>query len=200
MNKIYHDPCDPQYDKVENFYKVDNCDICGMVHTKPKRNRDFSIFLLRPELISDIETQLNIVTVARRKENIQDNNIERIEQIHYQFNRWIDKYVDLAKARMQASVKNPFRMAATNRPSEDEITITLSMGEWWNERVLPELNSAIHDFVINGVLYEYLNLYFTPSDALTQSKKEDMELGYEIIKKHICAYKPQFIHKTLKPF
>lgn len=195
--KIYHNPNDPQPEQVERYAIYD---VRGI--EPPKKENQYHIFLLRSQLISDFEYALNIIIRARRNEkNNQDNALEDTDKLHPILNRWIDKYVSKAKARFGKGIIEPIQSSDTAvAKTNDEIDISFKMGEWWNNNTLPLLTDAVHDYVSCGLLYEYLLTYLTENDKVTLSKKEQLELAYEEIKRLVTAYVPGRIKKSYHPF
>ena len=196
MEKIYHDPNDPQLEAVERYAKYFPHSCC-----RPPE-KTFHIFIFRNQLVSDFEFSLNIMTRSRRNEtNNQDNTLEDTDKFQPMVNRWIDKYVSLAKARMGKSVVEPKQSADSAVASQNnEIDIELSIGDWWNDNMLSMLTQAIHDYIANGLMYEYLLLSTTEKDPDTQSKLSLLEKAYDDIKRLITAYKPGSIRKSYHPF
>lgn len=198
MSKIYHDENDPQYDAVERYAKYVDDDVSCCSKTV---ETDYHIYLLRSQIFNDVEFSLNIVVRSRRELSNQNNGFEMTEKFMPMINRWIDKYVNLAKGKMGKSVvENEVKGVTDVARERDEIDIKIRMGAWWNEKVLNALCTAVHDYVMNGVLYEYLLLSLTSKDELTKSKEKQLELSLEEIKRLITAYKPDKLKKSYHPF
>ena len=196
MGNIYHDESDPQLDAVERYYKVD---------LSEKRDepieKDYHLYFLRSQIISDVESQLMIVTRGRKRDGDQDNGLDVVEKFGNQFNRWIDKYISLSKKPMVKYVIEDKVSGVTNIIDVgDEIDIMLKVGDWWNDNVLKMLNMKIHDYVVNGLMYEYLLLYFGGRDELVQSKRKELELIQEEIKNMMLSYKAGKVQKQFHPF
>lgn len=192
---VYHDPCDPQYDAVERYAKFYDDECCC------KKEKEYHIYLFRSQLTSDFEFSLNIMTRGRRNEGNQDNTLEMIEKFRPMLNRWIDKYVSYSKSKMSRVIVEKIQKGVSDfAGSKDEIDITIKMGEWWNENALSILANAIHDYVVNGMMYEYLVLSVTEKDPVTQSKKTQLELSLDDIKNAVNSYKPDKIRKKFHPF
>ena len=196
--KIYHDENNPQHEAVERYAKyVDE----SLGSCCKKVERDYHIYLLRSQIFNDVEFSLNIVVRSRRELGNQDNGFEMTEKFRPMIDRWIDKYVALAKGKMGKSVvESDVSRATAVAKTNDDIDIHLRMGDWWNEKVLKSLCNSVHDFVMNGVLYEYFVLSLTSKDELTRSKEKQLELDLEEIKRLITAYKPDKIKKNYHPF
>ena len=82
----------------------------------------------------------------------------------------------------------------------EDIEIKISVGDWWNSNVLNLLMRKIHDYVVNGVMYEYLSLYLGGSDSVTQSKEKNLLILLEEIKNLMLSYKAGSVQKQFHPF
>lgn len=152
--------------------------------------------------MSDVEFQLNIITRSRRNEDgTQDNNLENMDAVLPMLHRWFDKYFLLTKKKLAAVLAERHETASTDftRDKEDN-DIPIAMGDWWNEKALPMLTSAIHDYISNGIMYEYLLLYLTTKDPITQSKQEQILIDEEQIKDALASYHAGKLHKGMHPF
>lgn len=205
--KMYHDPHDPQCDAVERYAKSPSlqcaCDrLQGKHQCCCEEKRTYHIYILRSQVLSDVEFQLNIITRSRRNEKgISDNNFENTEAIMPMLNRWFDKYYLLALRKLAAVRADDVPDAATDfiRDREDN-DIAIAMGDWWNEKALPGLTAAVHEYIVNGIMYEYLLLYVTASDPVTQSKNEQLLIAEEQIKVALTSYHAGKIRKGMHPF
>lgn len=208
MNKIYHDPNDPQCDAVERYAKDDGLqcacsEMRGCSDSCQDKKNSYHIYILRSQIMYDVEAELNIITRSRRNENYQqDNNIENTDSIKPLLNRWFGKYLSLVIRKLGANISNMESVnASTNYIKEkEEIDIPLSIGDWWNDNNLSALTSAIHDYIVNGIIYEYLLLYLTAKDAVTTSKEQQLELSLEDIHNILCSYKVGKLRKAYHPF
>lgn len=171
---------------------------------KEVATKEVHIYIVKDQLLYDIDAQSLIVARARRNgNNVDQHNVstDEADQFRPMFERWIDKYFSLAMNRMQAYVKTEPRIAMTNNLKQwTEKDITLSMPDYWNEKAFEPLKSAIHDYIVNGVLYEFFTLNLTAKDPVTVSKHDEMQNSYADIKNHISAYIPGTIHKPMHPF
>ena len=172
-------------------------------HFPKPQNQRKDIYILRDQLLGDIEVQLQIVAESRVGENglplpILDNALSRFGA---QFVRFIDKYIDLAKARMAAYLVTPHVNGEMNAHREwREQKISLSFPWYWNATTFPQLCDAIHDYIVNGALYEFFLLTLTSKDAVTADKQVLMLDAYSMIK-HCCVSSlPGTQRKTLQPF
>lgn len=150
----------------------------------------------------DIEAELNIITRSRRNEaHLQDNGIENTDELRPILNRWMNKYISLAKRKLTSVLRDDAPNASTNYIKDaEEIDFSLSIGDWWNENALDTLTEAIHDYIVNGTLYEYLLLYLTAKDPVTATKEQQTEFALENIHNALCSYKAGKLRKGMHPF
>lgn len=194
MEKIYHDVNDPQLDAVERYYKVSD-------EKKESSDKDYHLYFLRSQIINDVESQLMIITRGRKREGLQDNQLDSVEKFSNQFNRWIDTYIGNAKKPLARYIVEDSVSGVTNLVERgDEIDIRLKVGDWWNNSVLKMLNKKIHDYVVNGLLYKYLGLYFGGRDEYVISLGKDLELFEREIKNLMLSYKAGSVQKQFHPF
>lgn len=194
MEKIYHDVNDPQLDAVERYYKVSD-------ENKESSDKDYHLYFLRSQIINDVESQLMIITRGRKGEGLQDNQLDSVEKFSNQFNRWIDTYIGNAKKPLARYIVEDSVSGVTNLVERgDEIDIRLKVGDWWNNSVLKMLNKKIHDYVVNGLLYKYLGLYFGGRDEYVISLGKDLELFEREIKNLMLSYKAGSVQKQFHPF
>lgn len=194
MEKIYHDVNDPQLDAVERYYKVSD-------EKKESSDKDYHLYFLRSQIINDVESQLMIITRGRKRDGLQDNQLDSVEKFSNQFNRWIDTYISNAKKPLARYIVEDSVSGVTNLIERgDEIDIRLKVGDWWNNSVLKMLNKKIHDYVVNGLLYKYLGLYFGGRDEYVISLGKDLELFEREIKNLMLSYKAGSVQKQFHPF
>ena len=194
MEKIYHDVNDPQLDAVERYYKVSD-------EKKESSDKDYHLYFLRSQIINDVESQLMIITRGRKMDGLQDNQLDSVEKFSNQFNRWIDTYIGNAKKPLARYIVEDSVSGVTNLVDRgDEIDIRLKVGDWWNNSVLKMLNKKIHDYVVNGLLYKYLGLYFGGRDEYVISLGKDLELFEREIKNLMLSYKAGSVQKQFHPF
>lgn len=194
MEKIYHDVNDPQLDAVERYYKVSD-------EKKESSDKDYHLYFLRSQIINDVESQLMIITRGRKRDGLQDNQLDSVEKFSNQFNRWIDTYIGNAKKPLARYIVEDSVSGVTNLVERgDEIDIRLKVGDWWNNSVLKMLNKKIHDYVVNGLLYKYLGLYFGGRDEYVISLGKDLELFEREIKNLMLSYKAGSVQKQFHPF
>lgn len=195
MEGVYHDPEDPQLDAVERYRKFPNDNDSG------EKERVYHLYFLRSQIMGDVMFQLRIITRGRRQDDNQDNGLELTEDLKYMFNGWIDKYISLAKKPMARYLAEPNVSGMTSiTKDKDDIDICFKIGEWWNVNVLGLLSSKIRDYVVTGVMYEYLQLYFGAGNDIVQSKGKDLVLVLDDIKNLMLSYKAGSVQKQFHPF
>lgn len=161
------------------------------------------IFLYRDQLLLDIDMIVAVIAKVRKKPDGTDDDTlnNASQQYRPMFNRWIDKYVNLAKGRMAAFILEKFRTSkADNLKVENEIDIELQVPFYWDDTTFQPLVQAVHDYVVNGAAYEFLSLVLPPKEHIINTKRIDMEQSYADIKRYICSTKPGSVKKPLQPF
>ena len=179
-------------------YKLHDLDLVPRRYDKERH-----IYISKDNLFYDIDAATLIVARARRDGNNTDKqDIPSDENgLRPIFERWIDKYTNLAINRMQAYVKPEPRTSMMNNLNQwEEKDIFLMMPDNWDESTFEPLKDAVHNYIVNGVLYEYFVLNLTEKDPVTLSKKQEMDVAYEDIKNCVCAYIPGTVHKAMHPF
>ena len=195
MEGVYHDNENPQIDAVER-YRLFPVEDSGNESVKM-----YHMSFLRSHIKSDVMFQLRIIMRGRRKDGEQDNGLELTDDLEYQFNRWIDTYISEAKKPLARYIVENAVSHVTNVVNENEdIEIKISVGDWWNSNVLNLLMRKIHDYIVNGVMYEYLSLYLGGSDSVTQSKEKNLLILLEEIKNLMLSYKAGSVQKQFHPF
>lgn len=161
------------------------------------------IFIRKDQVLFDIESQVGMVAMARRKEDgTEDSALSNATTTYkQQFYRWMDKHIGITKNVMQAFTLEKFTTAKMNGiDSQDEVDIELLMPEYWDDTVFQQLVSAIHDYVVNATLFEFFTLTLTSRDPLTADKRALMDEALHNVKILVNAAKPGRIHKHLAPF
>ena len=194
MEGVYHDPEDPQLDAVERYRKFPS-------EVKEDEDKRYGMSFLRSQIMADVMFQLRIITRGRRQDDNQDNGLELTDDLQYQFNRWIDTYISEAKKPLARYIIEDKVSHVTNVVKEGEdIEINFKVGSWWNDNVLNLLTRKIHDYVVNGVMYEYLSLYLGGGDPVTQSKDKNLLILRDEIKNLMLSYKAGSVQKQFHPF
>lgn len=172
-------------------------------HFPKKPNTPKILFVVKDEIFAEIDAQLQILAESRMTENGQPNKVlnSGVERFSVQFERWIDKYLDLAKSRMAAYVVEIHRKATINHHKDwDEAEIHLSFPWTWNPVTFPQLGDAVQNYIVNSCLYEFFCLSLTSKDPVTIDKLTLAEDANSMIK-HCCVSSlPGTQRKKLKPF
>lgn len=162
------------------------------------------VFISRDQLLFDIDSITGLLARARRNENgHQDNNLATSDSDGYRpiLNRWINKYTEKAKARMAAYLWTPERVATTDNLKDwKEQDITLRMPDWWDDTFYEMLVTAVHDYIVNGTLYEYFQVTLTSKDPITIDRQNLMDEAYTDIKSYLNSPKPSAVEKPIQPF
>ena len=110
----------------------------------PKHERH--IFIRRDQYICDIDSQLQIVAMARRsKDGVEDDRMtSATTQFQPMFLRWIDTHIGQAKVKMQSFVLEKFKDTTMNSiVDNEEVDIELLMPDWWDGTVFEQLKNAV---------------------------------------------------------
>lgn len=161
------------------------------------------IYIRKDELFFDIETQLNIIAKMRRKDDGTEESVltGATSTYHQMFVRWIDKHIGEAKTVMSAFVLERFKTSQTNSIKDtDEVDITLLLPDWYDDTTFPQLCTAVHDYVVNATLFDFLSMTLTSKDPVSIDKNEESDKAKYQIKKLVNAAKPGRISKPFKPF
>lgn len=161
------------------------------------------IFISRDQIFYDIDSQISIVSGARRKgDGTEDDTLSNATTTYkQQFFRWIDKHIGIAKNKMQTFVLEQFKTTKMNSISQvEEVDITLLMPEWWDDTIFDQLVQAVHDYIVNAVLQEYFIITLTSKDPVTVDKGLLAATSLDEIKKLSNSAKPGRIKKNLAPF
>lgn len=166
------------------------------------------IYLYRDQLLYDIESQVGVMSRVRRGMNQNSDGTSDdaalgsvVDDYKPLLNRWVDKYVNLAKGRMSAFILEQHKPNMGDElKNEDEIDIELQMPFSWDDTCFAPLVQAVHDYVVNGVIYELLLLMLPPKEHVVNVKQGDVENAYHDIKRYVCATKPGFVKKPMQPF
>lgn len=161
------------------------------------------IFIRRDQVFYDIDAQLGIIAKARRKDDgSEDDSVSQATTTFKpMFYRWIDTYIGKAKTIMSAVVLEKFRETAMNSIKDvDEVDITLLVPEWYDDTTFQQLCDAVHNYVVNGTMFEYTKLSFTSKDPVTVDKSNDTMFGESEIRKLVNAEKAGRLRKPYNPF
>lgn len=161
------------------------------------------LFLDKGNILYDIDAMTSLVARSRRDKDNPDDTLATSESDRYRpmFDRWIEKYTQQMKARLKAFILTPMRIASMNDlKTWKECEITLTFPPSWNDTVYESMVSAIHDYIVNGCLYEYFSLTLTSKDPVTIDCQQKMADSYDAMKNYACAVIPGTVHKPLQPF
>lgn len=161
------------------------------------------IFIGREDIFYDLDAEIGMIAEARKNPDGSEDDTLTNATTKYRprFLRWIDKHIGIAKGKMETFVLEEFKTTKTNSIADvDEVDIELLMPEWWDDTVFDQLTQAVHDYVVNAVMEEYLVLKFTSKDPLTQDKAVLAQKSLDDVKKFSNASKPGRIRKKYKPF
>lgn len=167
----------------------------------PKFHRH--LFIRRDQVFFDLDSQIGMLAMSRRKEDgTEDDRLTNATTTYrQQFCRWMDKYLGSAKSVMSAFVLEKFKTTDMNAVKDkDEVDIELLMPEWYDDTVFEQLTQAVHDYIVNGTLYEFFSLVLTSKDPVAVDKREQMEEAKGEVRKYVQAAKPGRIHKRFSPF
>jgi hypothetical protein len=161
------------------------------------------LYILKDQILYDIEAQIAIISSARRNEQGQEDDKLSSATTTYKtlFQRWIEKHIGIAKSTMSAFVLERFKTTSTNIvKNKDEVDIELLMPEWYDDTVFEQLTQAVQEYVVNATLFEFLTLTLTSKDPVTVDKKVIADETLNDIRKYVNAAKPGRIKKPFNPF
>ncbi|WP_298522326.1 hypothetical protein [uncultured Prevotella sp.] len=160
------------------------------------------IFLQADQLLYDVDAITGMIDrTARIAHN--DTKVATSESDTYRpmFFRWFDKYIASVEHCLSAFVLKPEGVTRLNDLKEwDEREISLLMPDYWDATVYDSLVQAIHQYVVDGALYEYLSITFSSRDPRTIDRKQSLEEDITNIRALSCRVIPGTVHKHLKPF
>lgn len=177
-------------------------DIYGGQYTKGP-NKDKIIYLRKDQILADIDVSLELVSLSRKSEDttVQDPFERPLERFRALWDRWINKYVDNCKQRMQAYVMEPYKRGAMNAKFDwEEQRLYLSFPWYWDDTIFDALTGAVHDYIVNSALAEFFTLTFTSKDPLTTDKQAQAQEAYDNIKHYCVTTLPGTMRRKLHPF
>lgn len=160
------------------------------------------IFLQADQLFYDVDAMTGMIDKAARSAH-NDAEVATSESDTYRpmFFRWFDKYIASVEHCLSAFVLKPEGVTRLNDLKEwDEREISLLMPDYWDATVYDSLVKAIHQYVVDGTLYEYMSLVLSSRDPRTIDRKQSLEEGITNIRALSCRVIPGTVHKHLKPF
>lgn len=160
------------------------------------------IFLQADQLLYDVDAITGMIDrTARIAHN--DTEVATSESDTYRpiLFRWFDKYIASVENYLSAFVLKPEGVTRLNDLKEwDEREISLLMPDYWDATVYDSLVQAIHQYVVDGALYEYMSLVLSSRDLRTIDRKQSLEEGLTSIRALSCRVIPGTVHKHLSPF
>lgn len=160
------------------------------------------IFLQADQLLYDVDSITSIIDKAARIAH-NDTEVATSESDTYRpiLFRWFDKYIANVEHCLSAFVLKPEGVTRLNDLKEwDEREISLLMPDYWDATVYDSLVKAIHQYVVDGTLFEYMSLTLTSRDQRTIDRKQSLEDGITNIRALSCRVIPGSVHKHSKPF
>jgi len=161
------------------------------------------IFVRKDQIMSGINMQLDMISKSRRKPDGSEDDTftNATTQYEGQFMRWIDSHIGIIKGVLSAYLLEKFRTTKMNSISTvDEIDFEFRMPEFWDDTVFDSLTQAVHNYLENAVLHEYLVLSLTSKDPVTQDKQSQADNLLLDVKRYANAAKPGRIKKKIQPF
>lgn len=179
----------------------------GMYETGPsptagkRRIAPDHIYLFKSQIIYDIEAQISMMAKARRDDSGNDPSFADTEDYADMLNGWIERYAALAKGRLQAFIVNEKRPTETTniKDTSDEITFHLTFPPYYDTEAFEPLKQAIHDYIVDGTLYEYLTMMI-PNDAVIPVIGQRREDDFNNIKRFSCTTLAGHVHRGMHPF
>lgn len=171
----------------------------------PKPMRTYTtkhVFIQADQLFYDVDAVTGIIDRASRQtQGAQEVATSESDTYRPMFYRWFDKYIGKAENCMSAFVMKPEGVNRLDALKEwQEREITLRMPDYWDATVYDALVDAIHQYVVNGALYEYLALTLTAKDPRTADKREQADEYYDLMRSLTCRVIPGSVRRPLKPF
>lgn len=161
------------------------------------------IFISRDQVLFDVNTQLSIIAAMRKNPDGSENDTlsQATERYAQMFQRWMNTHIGIAKGVMAAFVLEQFRTTDMNSIKADEETdITLLFPEWYDDTTFSQLTGAVHDYVTNATITEFLTVALSSKDPVTADKAQLTADALAAVKKYVNAAKPGRIRKPQKPF
>lgn len=177
---------------------------CGRRHPREKGVR--SLFVYMGEVMYDVEAEVSMVASSRRGEGGVEmlpltDNVERYGRM---FSRWVGKRVGEVRERLVRDVVGDVchvapRGGGDNLVPSEEWELRLSMPDWWDEAAWEPLLSAVHDYIVNGVLEDYFKLVLTGGDALTRDVSESRLAAWGRIRSAACRQVAGTVRRYINP-
>lgn len=160
------------------------------------------IFIQSDQLFYDVDAVTGLIARnSRQSPNGEDIVTSDSDSYRPMFFRWFDKYIAGVESILSAFVLKPEGVARLNVLKEwNEREITLLMPDYWDATVYDSLVQSIHQYIVDGALYQYLSLSLSSRDARTIDRKESLADDETSIRALSCRVIPGSIHKHLSPF
>lgn len=158
------------------------------------------VFLQADQLFYDVDAVTGLIARASQPDTA-DLATSESDTYRPMFFRWFDKYAAIVENILSAFVLKPEGTARLNALREwREKEIALLMPDYWDATAYDALSQAIHQFVVDGALYEYLALTLSSKDQRTIDRKESLAEGETQIRALACRTIPGTVRKHLNPF
>lgn len=160
------------------------------------------IYIQADQLLFDVDSVTSLIDKATRKTQ-EETEVTTSEADSHRpmFYRWFDQYIASVERILSAYVAKPEGVARMNGLKEwQEKEIILVMPDYWDATVYDALVQAIHKYVVDGALYEYLSITLSSQDPRTVDRKQNISDGETEIKGLSCRSVPGAIRKHLNPF
>lgn len=159
------------------------------------------VFILADQVFYDVDATTGMLARSRAGQIPETFATQESDGYRPMFYRWLDKYVKKVEARVGAFLLTPAHITRTNELKQwAEKELILTMPDYWDDTVYEDLVSAIHRYLVDGVLYEYYTITLTSKDPVTVDKYQQLEDDYDDIKNYVCSTKPGSVAKIKKPF
>ncbi len=160
------------------------------------------IYIQADQLLFDVDSVTSLIDKATRKTQ-EETEVTTSEADSHRpmFYRWFDQYIASVERILSAYVAKPEGVARMNGLKEwQEKEIILVMPDYWDATVYDALVQAIHKYVVDGALFEYLSNTLTSRDQRTIDRGKKLEDGEKVIKELSSRVLPGTIRKHLNPF
>lgn len=160
------------------------------------------IYIQADQLLYDIDAVTGLTDKASRQTQT-GAEVATSEEDRYRpmFYRWMDKYIASVERIMSAYVLKKEGVARTDGLKEwQEREIELLMPSYWDATVYDALVQAIHQYVVDGTLYEYFSVTLSSRNPRTLDRKESLANGETEIRSLSCRVIPGSVRKHLSPF
>lgn len=160
------------------------------------------IYIQADQLFYDVDAVTSLIDKATRKTQGETEVATSEADSHRpMFYRWFDQYIASVERILSAYVAKPEGVARMNGLKEwSEKEIMLVMPDYWDATVYDALVQAIHKYVVNGALYEYLSNTLTSRDQRTVDRKQNLDDGETEIRSLSCRVVPGTVRKHMGPF